>query len=313
MSAPSNRYRLRKELAVIPMETGVQLRAGDDEIVVIESSDSKLLYQLLTECRIEIDRDRLIQQSGDAELVADLEEELHAAGLVELAIFESASVSSASVSSAGTDEGDIERYLNRFRQNPDVCKPTGSVIVATPESGPLSRILTQCLEAHELRAIPSAEATAGKDLNIPIICAWEQPHLSWIKKWNGRAIRESRPCLFVDLSHGRHATIGPFYFPDEAACYECFRQRLRENTASLSELDAAHQQMLDSGEPLPKVATLPAFQFQVAGIAVAELFASLSRHRQMETLNRAITVSFEEQTMWSEPVWRIPWCNACSD
>ncbi|MFT7641728.1 MAG: hypothetical protein ACI9G1_003479, partial [Pirellulaceae bacterium] len=117
MSAPSNRYRLRKELAVIPMETGVQLRAGDDEIVVIESSDSKLLYQLLTECRIEIDRDRLIQQSGDAELVADLEEELHAAGLVELAIFESASVSSASVSSAGTDEGDIERYLNRFRQN----------------------------------------------------------------------------------------------------------------------------------------------------------------------------------------------------
>jgi bacteriocin biosynthesis cyclodehydratase domain-containing protein len=297
MPDSSIRYRLRKELALIPMATGVQLRAGDDEIVVLESSEPSLLLQLLQQCQIEIDNDQLIGLCNDPELVSDLTEELHSANLIE---------------PTNDCQNEVDRYLRPFSSHPDVSKPSGTVVVASPELGALARVVDSCLAAHGLRVVTATEPI-DVEPSVPIICVWEQPHLSWVQKWNTYAIKQSQACLFVDVSHGRHATIGPFYFPNESACYECFRSRLRENTASLEELDAAHQHMLSTGEPLPKVAALPAFLFQVAGVAVAEVFASLSRHRPMESLNRAITVSFEEQTMWSEPAWRIPWCKACSE
>ena len=145
------------------------------------------------------------------------------------------------------------------------------------------------------------------------VCAWTQPDLNLVSQFNRLACERQVGCLFVDVSHGRHATIGPFYVPGDGACYECFRQRLRQNTAALAELDAAHQKMIEGTQTLPPYGCLPAFRYTVVGLATTEVFAYLSRHRALSTLNRAATVDLDGMALWTEPVWRIPWCPACGD
>jgi oxazoline/thiazoline synthase len=146
-----------------------------------------------------------------------------------------------------------------------------------------------------------------------IVVAWEQPDLSRVLSANHAVITRRVPCLFVDLSHGQHATLGPFYVPNEGACYECYRQWWRRNSRALTELDAAHEQMLTSGRPHPAYGTLPAFRHWLAGMAAAELQALVAGHRPLRTLNRQITIDLEHLAVHGEPVWRIPWCPACGD
>ena len=69
--------------------------------------------------------------------------------------------------------------------------------------------------------------------------------------------------------------------------------------------------MRASGGPLAAYGILPAFRYQVVGMACAELFAFLSRHRPVRTLNRVATVDLEDLKLWTEPAWQIPWCPAC--
>ena len=143
-----------------------------------------------------------------------------------------------------------------------------------------------------------------------LISVTDAPDYKAHARINERAVRERKPCLFIDLSHGQHATVGPFYVPGEGACYECFRIRLRENTESYAELTAAEAHMLEHG-PLPGAGLLPAHRAWVLGLAATELLAFASRHRPLRTLNRVVTVAFEELRSFTEPAWRVPTCAVC--
>ena len=144
-----------------------------------------------------------------------------------------------------------------------------------------------------------------------LACVWEAPDLSLCLEVNRAACERRVPCLFVDLSHGRHATVGPFFVPGEGACLACLRARLRETTAAFAELDAAERLMRETGEPLPAFGCLPAHRHLVCGLAAGEIVAFFTRHRPLRTLSRAITVALEQAETWSEPVHRVPWCEAC--
>ncbi len=171
-------------------------------------------------------------------------------------------------------------------------------------------LLAQAISEHGIEAHFAHCAECDEHASDRLtICVWEQLDPKLILQVNEAACREARPCLFVDLSHGCHATIGPFYVPGESSCYDCYRQRWRQNTAALAEADAAW----DAAHERPAVphGTLPAFRYQAAGLAASEVFAFISRHRPLRTLNRAVTVDFEALRMWSEPVWRVPWCPSC--
>ncbi|MBX3187839.1 MAG: TOMM precursor leader peptide-binding protein [Labilithrix sp.] len=144
-----------------------------------------------------------------------------------------------------------------------------------------------------------------------LVCVVEAPDLALLFEINDLACGASRACLFVDLSHGSHATIGPFHLPGEGACYRCFRRRLHETTAAYDELVAAERRMLETRAPLPGVAVAAAHRHFALGIAAAELDAFFTRRRPLRTLSRALTVDLDGAAIWSEPVLRVPWCSTC--
>jgi bacteriocin biosynthesis cyclodehydratase domain-containing protein len=266
------------------MDGAVQLRVGDEEVHVLRVDDVPRLKRLLDRLDATRDQSRDAESAplgaDDAHLLDDLVAQLGSLGLL-----------------AAESPADLARGARV------------SVIGHAPSAALLAAILGE----HGLSATERERehATTGDLAPAALVCVCEAPDLALQLAVNDAACAARIPCLFVDLSHGRHATIGPFYLPDDGACHRCFRARLRENTAAFAELRAAEEQMIKTGRPLPEVGCSPAHRHLVAGLAAAEIVAFLTRERPLRTLNRAFTVALAQLEMWSEPVWRVPWCEAC--
>ena len=298
-------FRLRPGLAVIAMDDAVQLRAGDEEIHLIETDTPDVVERLLAQLSEGLGPEALRKTVGQehADLVDTLIDRLAAERLL--------------LNEPIDEDDEIARYLSHFAgyaPQPVVRRPAGPVAVTGHWAS--ADLLGRALGEHgvEIYRTAPAEPPESDDVNHgveAIVCIWERPDLQMVLRVNAAACRRRTPCLFVDLSHGRHATLGPFYVPGEGACYHCFRQRWRQNTAAPAEFDAAESAMLDRQGPLPAYGILPAFRYQVVGMASGELFAFLSRHRPLRTLNRAATVDLEGLNVWTEPSWQIPWCPTC--
>ena len=262
----------------------VQLRVGDEEVHVLRVDDVPRLERLLE--RLDATRNREAESppvgAEDAHLLDDLVAQLGSLGLL------------------ATDS------------LPDLAQGARVTVVG---HAPSAALLASVLGEHGLSAAvrEREQATSGDVAPAAMVCVCEAPDLALQLAINDAACAARTPCLFVDLSHGRHATVGPFYLPDDGACHRCFRSRLRENTAAFAELRAAEEQMIVTGRPLPEAGCLPAHRHLVAGLAAAEIVAFLTRERPLRTLNRAITVALAQVEMWSEPVWRVPWCEACGE
>ena len=274
---------LRPGVAMIPMDGAVQLRVGDEEVHVLRTDAAPRLEGLLA--RLDGARDRSAEPplgAEDAHLLDDLVSQLDSLGLL--------------ASAPSGDPGPAPR-------------------VAVVGHAPGAELLASILSEHALAASvrEREQATTGDLAPAALVCVCEAPDLALQLAVNDAACAAQIPCLFVDLSHGRHATVGPFYLPDDGACYRCFRARLRENTAAFAELLAAEGQMIATGRPLAKSGCLPAHRHLVAGLAAAEVVAFFTRERPLRTLNRALTVALFQVEMWSEPVWRVPWCESCGD
>jgi bacteriocin biosynthesis cyclodehydratase domain-containing protein len=271
-------------VAIIPMDGAVQLRVGDEEVHVLRADDAPRLQRLLA--RLDASRDGSVESAPlgaeDAHLLDDLVAQLDSLGLLAKAL------------------------------SPD---PAPAARVAVIGHEPTAALLAAILGEHGLAASvrDREQATTGDLPPAVLVCVCEAPDLALQLAVNDAACAAKIPCLFVDLSHGRHATVGPFYLPDDGACQRCFRARLRENTAAFAELLAAEEQMIATGLPLAKTACLPAHRHLVAGLAAAEIVAFTTRERPLRTLNRALTVALVQVEMWSEPVWRVPWCQACGE
>jgi bacteriocin biosynthesis cyclodehydratase domain-containing protein len=273
---------LRPGVAVIPMDGAVQLRVGDEEVHVLRTDAVPHLTRLLAELDGERDRgaESARLSAEDAHLLEDLVAQLDTLGLL-----------------AKATPSTLARPVR----------------VSVIGHAPSAQLLAAVLGEHGLSTSVSErlEKTTGDDAPAALVCVCEAPDLALQQAVNDAACAARTPCLFVDLSHGLHATIGPLYLADDGACYRCFRARLRENTAAFVELRAAEEQMLATGRPLARLTCPPAHRHLVAGLAAAEIVALVTRQRPLRTLNRAITVALEKLEMWSEPVWRVPWCEAC--
>ncbi len=273
----------RAGVAVIPMAGGVQLRIGDDEVHVVRTDAVEVVHHILQAFDGRRDREGVLAEVGKdlAEVVDRLLEDLARAGLLQT-------------------DGDVDPRSTL----------AGARVGVAGHSAGAARLLDVLVE-HGLSAhLASAGDPKAKRFDV-MVGLVEQPDLSRLLALNAAAIAGSVPTLFVDASHGRHATVGPFFIPGEGACLGCFRARLRENTAAFDELLATERLMLERGEPLAGVPLSPAHRHLVVGIAAAEVVTFFTRDRPLRTMNRAITVSFDELRTWSEPVWRVPWCPAC--
>ncbi len=298
------RPALRPGVAVIPMPGAIQLRAGDEGVFLLRTDRPRSVEALLEA----LDGTRRLEEileglrGQERCLLESLVGQLRSEGLL--------------VDGPPDDLDPLESWLSLAVADPRGAAERlrgGSVVLAGHE-GALDTI-AGILGEHGIRAgVAPGGADDGADPEADVlVCAWERPDLAMVARVNRGACLHRRPCLFVDHSHGRHATVGPFFIPQESACYACFRRRLHENTAAYPELLAAEAAMERSGAPLPACGTLPAHRHQVAGLACAEVVAFLALHRPLRTLNRAVTLDLEGVRLWSEPVWRVPWCPECGD
>ena len=308
MALPSSSRRdrpiLRPGIAVIPMAGAVQLRAGDEQIHVIRTDQPDLVTRLISQLDGRHDRAALVAwaKQDNEPLVEQLMRELADRGLL--------------LDEPIDDRDEVSRYLAHWTERPrQAASELRNRTVLVLGHDTLVELFNGCLHEHGIgRSVIGPEALEdGRVITPPdtVVCLWEQPDLAMVLKINDAVCHLRWPCLFADLSHGGHATIGPFFLPGDGSCYRCFRSRLHENTAAHEELAAADRAMEQSGRALPPYGTLPAHRYQVAGLACGEVAAMLCRHRPLRTLNRAITVDLEQVEMIAEPVWRVPWCPSC--
>lgn len=283
-NAPSTRLddrpALRPGTAVIPMSGAVQLRRGDEEIHLVHAPEPDRAAALLRRLDGRRRRAELLAalEPPDEALLSQLIDELSAAGLL---------------------AGDRDAPLDLSGHS-----------VAIAGRCPGAETLAEILGEHGLAA-HTGEHLAPRPAPDVAVCVWERPDLSLVLDVNAEVCRHATPCLFVDCSHGRHATVGPFFVAGEGACYACYRRRLHENTAAWPERAAAERFMEQSRRPLAGPAVPPAHRHQVLGLAAGEVVAFLEHRRPVRTLNRAITVDLEGCRTWAEPAWRVPWCEAC--
>lgn len=287
------------------MTGAVQLRAGDEDILVIDCESpniiSRLLRRLQKGCRIE-------------DLMASVESEYHddIFALLDRLLKEGF----LHTGKFSEKQNEIARYLSNYSSLEQEFLTSHSqmriLVVAQSASG---QLMADALGEYGFSVSMEEDGRilhdSTQDTPSVVACIWEQPNLSMAIDINSEICRSRTPCLFIDLSHGRHATVGPFYVPNESACYQCFRSRWRENTTDAAEFDAAEVVKRDPRAKLPSFGMLPGSRYHVVGLSCSEIFAFFSRHRPLRTLNRIATVDLEGARTWTEPCWRIPWCPAC--
>jgi bacteriocin biosynthesis cyclodehydratase domain-containing protein len=274
------KLRLVPGVALVPMGDAVQLRLGDERVHVLSTDPPEVARRLLDGLREGGDRATLVAAAGERH---------------------EATIDEALATLAEHD------WLERpSREVGSQAKPTLGVAGHEPSASLFLSIAGEqgMLAAPWRAGIPEAAGSRA------MVCVCERLDLALAHAVNDAACEERVPCLFVDLSHGRHATIGPFFVPGEGACYRCMRARLRENTMAYAELVAAEEHALYSGKALPAPPVGAGHRHWALGMAAVEL-AAWSEERPLRTLNRAITVDFASLEAWSEPVWRIPWCRSC--
>jgi bacteriocin biosynthesis cyclodehydratase domain-containing protein len=169
----------------------------------------------------------------------------------------------------------------------------------------LENILHATLQEH----FSTIEYVSEKDAHL-VICAVEKPNLGLLETVNQNAVKIKKPALFIDLSHGLHATIGPFYIPDEGPCYHCLHTRLLQNTATYPE-QIAYDQFQRQNNDVKSYGPLPAFRQIVCGIVAIEILAFFTKHQSLRSLRGAIVIDFTNFNTWREQVWQIPWCKIC--
>lgn len=265
------------------MGAAIQLRAGDTFIHLLHVEDTEFALRLLEHLDGSRNRDALIAEFGSA----------HAVSIDALL-------------------GALDEWLWRAPHAFDYLaqfagKALQGRVLSCGHAASAEAMRAACRD-HELAPLTDWLELAPGDL---IVCAIEAPDLTLQRQVNERAVRAGVACLFVDLSHGQHATLGPLYVPGESSCLACFRARLLQTSESPEELQAFEQHMLQSGAALPSFGVLPAHRQWVLGMTMSEVVAFFSQHRPLRTLNRAVTISFEELRVWSEPVWPLPHCEAC--
>ena len=67
-------------------------------------------------------------------------------------------------------------------------------------------------------------------------------------------------------------------------------------------------------ESLPKILELRAAAPAASYVDGSYLHAQLQccAWSEFDSQSRAITVALEQVELWSEPVWRVPWCEGCA-
>jgi len=303
---------LRPGLAVIPMADAIQLRAGDEQIILLHSPAPQQLFELL----------KLLDGRHRIDELVD-KTDLGGRGAIDLVLEHLASNNLLAATNGKPDE--LVRYLGHTVNDADEVVQqlrNRSVVIlgSNPGVSLMVSMLGECgIDAGQYRSWPQVNQKPNADGSVPkgvpdvAVCIWEQPDRTQVTAINESACHSGTPCLFVNMSHGQHASIGPFFVPGQGACYQCLIARLYENTTGYRELQATDAFMDQTGQALAGYGVMPPHRHWVIAVACGELIAYLTGHRALGTLNSTLTLDLEQSQMCRQPVWQVPWCPQCGD
>jgi bacteriocin biosynthesis cyclodehydratase domain-containing protein len=288
------------------MNESLQLRLGDEVIVVLEGAPRPAIEQVLALLDGSRTPDELIDAVGRerAPLVESLLGELDREGL--LLGLHPPGRTRAGLVPAG-------EVLGRGPLSSDGGPPRGRVALIGHQ--PLTTVIAEALSAEEMEVelLERHDPSRLTKVTTLLVSAAEQPDLSLLEECNQWAVAHRTAALFVNLSHGEHATIGPFYVPGDSACYRCWHRRLLENTASPQEQLAFDEAQRQAASPLRGRDALPSARSLIAALVALEARAFFTDFQPVQTVNGTLTVDLAGLRTWREPCWRVPWCDVCGE
>ena len=301
-------YALKPGANVIPMHDGAQLRWGDAEIQRVRFPHPSLLCALLNPLVSGCSRKRLVELAAADQEVGERSEALE---IVEELLERLRQFHLLRPTSVPRKLGE-----NRFQGEACASSPQPVSLIYSAESSPPlapfgdSRLAARLVARDEpLRCERAASDSFGLE---PLNVVWLERHdEEFAARVNRHVTRKTISTLFVDLSHGGFATIGPFYVRGEGACRACYRRRTLETADAAEELLAAREWSFRRKEPLNAYGCLPHQRHWIGAMVVAELLAFLGRSRPLRTLNGLLLVDFDAMAVHREPCWQIPWCEDC--
>jgi bacteriocin biosynthesis cyclodehydratase domain-containing protein len=156
---------------------------------------------------------------------------------------------------------------------------------------------------------PSQEGNKSLDsptLRVIVTNDYERKELQQI---NQAAITSKQPWMLVK-PYGVELWIGPIFLPNQTGCWECLRQRLRNNRPMNTFFQ--HQKQTEDLPPLP-AASLPATQQIVANLTALEISKWLYFGQSEGLEGKIMTFDTFTCTTQSHVLVKRPQCPACGE
>lgn len=311
--SPIRKPRLRRTFTLLPMpDGGLQLRAGDERIVLLESDTlGDVLPQLLDRLDGNTTVEDLVHAFAGTLCESDIRtviDELEAKGLLEDGVDWPGDLTPA--------ETEIATYLVNFGY--PACRARDvlrSLRVAVIGQEAFTHVMIEILAEH---GIPCGVGIAPEDHSwqtavrgAHLLVYVESDASSFaLEQLNPYCLAESLPWLYVSMASGHHGALGPLYVPPDTGCHACYCQRLRLNTSAPGEFEALNAHLRNGGK-VASFGALPAHRAHMAYLAAIEILKHVLRFRSCNLYNRTLTVDFLDFSILDEPVWRDPVCPAC--
>lgn len=152
------------------------------------------------------------------------------------------------------------------------------------------------------------ERACAEQFHIRLVCT-DMTDFTLCRNINTQSIEDGKPTLYVSM-FDHYIVIGPFVFPGDTGCYECYFHRLRSNVDHLPEFDAfVDRAQTAVTESCPRVSTLAARMCSSA--ATLRMMTFLHDLPHYAGLGEILTINTISLRHTTSKLVKLPRCTVC--
>ncbi len=315
--------RIKDYFQVIPSANGkLHIRSGDEVILRVSGKEQTVLASVLQAIDGKKNMDQLINELdklADADKVNSAVNYLFQEGVIENTP-ESSHLIPESLQNMATY---LSHYCDDVHKTLEYLKTRRCLIIGEDV---LAKVLADDIKRHGIENVDI-------ESNLPVVNDCRVHAVDNIKKIiqatdfvltvqsmflpevyrqvNKMCLSLHKPSLYVDLSSGNHAVIGPLSVPGQTSCYYCYETRLLANNDAHIEYKEYEQYVLNTIHRKCDFGSLPTFMHIVSSLVVMETLAYLTGYRPARSIDGTLIVDFLKPEIHREPVLKMPDCPAC--
>ncbi len=283
-------------------EDGLQLRAGDERIVVLTGPFAQKALPALLKS---MDGKKTIAQL--AEKLAPLlnEEEIEEA--VEM-------MAERHLLQDGEEWPEELLYYSNFEipleELQKKLQEAKLLLIGPP---PLTSPLADLFRAHGIAVVREqtfSSLTEEELKNHSLLIYKEDRFSTQPQQLNELCMKTKLPWLISSTAPGTHAVVGPLFVPNETCCLACYLYRRQSNTENLVEFIAREKHLYEVGCQ-KAFGSLPAHETLINSLTVIESLNHIIGHHNCHLYNECIFIDVTTAKSWREPVLRNPSCTIC--